>query len=309
MSKSKKTIPPLNALRAFEATARLQSLTRAAQELQVTQGAVSQQVKLLEEYLGVPLFTRKSRKLHLTDLARSYLPVLTDAFSKVQTSTQELFDTAHQPFLQVRCGTSFAQRWLVPKLPKFAEVYPQYRMRLQTIIWHDEASLEGMDLEICHGYGEYSGLSVQRLLKEHWIVVASAEFAEKHGSELSLEQLQQLPLISTMGYRENWNQWFSEQGIADSQVLSNFEFDNSSMAIDMTLAGMGVMLGLDTFLHEHIAAGELVQVHPQPMDAECGLFLVLPNQAIRPKTKDFCHWLFGQLAEHPNRDNLEWLHD
>ncbi|MCJ8299659.1 MAG: LysR substrate-binding domain-containing protein, partial [Pseudomonadales bacterium] len=113
----------------------------------------------------------------------------------------------------------------------------------------------------------------------------------------------------TMGYRENWNQWFSEQGIADSQVLSNFEFDNSSMAIDMTLAGMGVMLGLDTFLHEHIAAGELVQVHPQPMDAECGLFLVLPNQAIRPKTKDFCHWMFGQLAEHPNRDNLEWLHD
>lgn len=309
MQRSKKPIPPLNALRAFEATARLQSLTKASQELHVTQGAVSQQVKLLEEYLGASLFTRKSRKLQLTDLARSYLPVLTEAFSRVQTSTQELFDTAHLPFIQVRCGTSFAQRWLVPRLPDFANRFPQYRLRLQTIIWHNAESIEGMDLEICHGYGDYAGLSVQRILKERWIVVASAEYAKRFQEPCDLEQLYREPLISTIGYREGWNDWFALQEKEDRHVMANFESDNSTMALDMALAGMGVMLGLDTHLHEHLQSGELVKIHPFEMDAECGVFLVLPNQVIRPKTRDFCHWLFSELEQHPNRDNLEWLHD
>ncbi|NQZ30640.1 MAG: LysR family transcriptional regulator [Oceanospirillaceae bacterium] len=301
-------MPPLNALKAFEATARLQSITRAAVELHVTPGAVSQQVKILEEYLGVTLFIRTSRKLQLTDLARSYLDVLTESFSKIQISTQDLFDTVDHSFLQVRCGTSFAQRWLVPKLPDFAQKHPQYRMRLQTAIWPTVTSQSGVDVELSHGYGTYSGLSIQRILKEHWIVVASASFAQKHGCSLDLEQLLEAPLLSTFGYREGWQRWFSSQGVNHSQIVSSFEIDNSTMALDMTLAGMGVMLGLDTYLQDKIVSGELVQVHPYQMSADCGLYLVLPNQGIKPKTKDFCLWLFAQLAEHPNRDNLEWLH-
>ncbi len=314
MSSPKKSMPPLNALKAFEATARLQSLTKASEELHVTQGAVSQQVKLLEEYLGVSLFIRKSRKLQLTDIARSYLTVLTEAFNKVQVSTQELFESPQQPFLQIRCGTSFAQRWLVPKLPDFSRQFPQYRMRLQTTIWHDGFPLEGIDVELCHGYGNYKGLSVQRVLKESWLVVASKAFVESVGgiSEegyFSLSQLQQMPLISTMGYKEGWNHWFSEQEISDNQILSSFELDNSTMALDMTLAGMGVMLGLDSYVAEGIKSGELVQVHPHVMEANCGLYLVLPLQEIKPKTKDFCLWLFEQMADQPNRDDLNWLHD
>ena len=301
-------MPPLNALKAFEATARLQSITQAAVELHVTQGAVSQQVKILEEYLGVTLFIRTSRKLQLTDLARSYLDVLTEAFSKIQLSTQDLFDTVDHSFLQVRCGGAVAQRGLVPKLSEFAQQHPQYRMRLQTAIWPTEASLGGVDLELCHGYGKYSGLSIQRILKEHWIVVASADFAREHGNRLDLEQLKKVPLLSTFGYREGWQRWFTRQGVNHSQIVANFEIDNSTMALDMTLAGMGVMLGLDTYLHDKIASGELVQVHPYRMTADCGLYLVLPNQGIKPKTKDFCLWLFTQLAEHPNRDNIKWLH-
>ncbi len=302
-------MPPLNALKAFEATARLQSLTKAAAELHVTQGAVSQQVKLLEEYLGLPLFIRKSRQLILTDIARSYLTVLTEAFSKVQISTQELFDTPHQTFLQVRCGTSFAQRWLVAKLPEFAREFPSYRIRLQTTIWHDHMSREGMDVELCHGYGEYAGLSVQRIIQENWIAVASADFVAKQAESLTVEELQTLPLISTFGYREGWSQWFSEQGVEDSRASSMYESDNSSMALDMTLAGMGICLALDSYVYEQLMSGELVQVHPYQMAAECGLYLVLPHQEIKPKTKDFCCWLFKQLESHPYRDNLEWLHD
>lgn len=314
MPTPKKSMPPLNALKAFEATARLQSLTKASQELHVTQGAVSQQVKLLEEYLGVSLFIRKSRKLELTDIARSYLTVLTEAFNKVQVSTQELFEAPQQPFLQIRCGTSFAQRWLVPKLADFTQQFPQYRMRLQTTIWHDGFPLEGVDVELCHGYGNYKGLSVQRVLKENWMVVASKRFVEMQGGlnddgYFSLEQLKEMPLISTMGYKEGWNHWFSEQDMTNNQILSNYEFDNSTMALDMTKADMGVMIGLDSYLLEGIESGELIQVHPHMMEANCGLYLVLPLQEIKPKTKDFCLWLFEQMAEHPNRDDLSWLHD
>jgi len=313
MQRSKKNMPPLNALKAFEATARLQSLTKAAEELHVTQGAVSQQVKILEEYLGLPLFIRKSRKLILTDLARSYLTVLTEAFSKIQSSTQDLFETPHRSFLQVRCGTSFAQRWLIGKIPDFSVKHPEYRMRLQTIIWHDALSLDGIDLEICHGYGEYAGLSVQRILKENWVAVASPDFIAKYdiditSKDIKVDRLLQLPLISTVGYREGWNEWFGQMGIEDSQVQSTFESDNSTMAIDMTLSGMGVHLGLDSYLKDLLSSGELIKIHPYQMPAECGLFLVLPNQEIHPKTKDFCLWLFEQLSKHPNRDNLEWLH-
>lgn len=328
MQKSKKSLPPLNALKAFEATARLQSLTKASEELHVTQGAVSQQVKLLEEYLGASLFIRTSRKLQLTDIARSYLMVLTEAFNRVQLSTQELFETPNQSFLQVRCGTSFAQRWLVPKLASFSAAFPEYRMRLQTTIWHDDFSREGIDVELCHGYDNYRGLSVQRVLKENWVAVASADFVAHHanlatsldasgdtkaelgeGVYFDLAQIQQLPLINTIGYKEGWNQWFNEQGVIDSEVLSTFESDNSTMALDMTLAGMGIMLGFDSYFFEHLNSGELVQVHPHSMQADCGLYLVLPVQEIRPKTKNFCLWLFEQMADHPNRDNLEWLHD
>jgi LysR family glycine cleavage system transcriptional activator len=325
MQKQKKSMPPLNALKAFEATARLQSLTKASEELHVTQGAVSQQVKLLEEYLGVSLFIRKSRQLQLTDIARSYLTVLTEAFSRVQISTQELFETPHQSFLQVRCGTSFAQRWLVPNLADFTRKHPDYRMRLQTTIWHDGFPLEGIDVEICHGYGNYTGLSVQRILKENWIVVASTEFVQRQNEGvsgdsgnsisddigpqyLSLEQIQSAPLISTIGYKEGWNQWFNQLGEHDSQVTSSYESDNSTMALDMTLSGMGVMLGLDSYFCEHLQNGKLVQVHPHTMQAECGLYLVLPLQEIRPKTKNFCLWLFEQMADHPNRDDLQWQH-
>ena len=116
MKTCRKPLPPLNALKAFEAAARLRNLTRAAEELHVTQGAVSQQVKLLEDYLDTQLFVRKPRKLELTDAARAYLPVLTELFNRLQASTHQLFDTDHRALLNVKCGSSFMQRWLMPRL-------------------------------------------------------------------------------------------------------------------------------------------------------------------------------------------------
>ncbi|MBN3564204.1 LysR substrate-binding domain-containing protein [Aliamphritea spongicola] len=306
MQRPKKPMPPLNALRAFEAAARLQSLTKASEELFVTQGAVSQQVKLLEEYLGAPLFTRKSRKLQLTDLGRSYLPVLTQAFSNMRASTQELFDTSHQPVLQIKSGTTFAQRWLVERLPKFMAKYPEYRVRLKTSVWPNGESVDGVDLEICHGYGDFSGSLVQRIIKEQWQVVASPEFMEKYPGSHQLEQLIEMPLISIMGYREGWHSWFGEQGLVELQPMTSFESDNTTMAIDMAEAGVGALLGLSGHLYEPLQSGRLIKAHEYEMEAECGHYLVLPNRPMTAKVDNFCRWMLEELEQHPCKDNLDW---
>ncbi len=301
-----KTLPPLNALRAFEAAARLQNLTRAARELHVTQGAVSQQIKLLEEYLDTPLFVRRGRRMELTDTARAYLPVLTEAFGNVLASTNELFVTDYRPTVRVKCGTSFAQRWLMARLPRFFRQYPAYRLRLLTSVWPSGQALEEADLEICHGYGEYAGLKVQRIVRERWIVVASPDFIDAHPQINDPEQLKTLPLLTTLGYREGWHSWFSELGDPEFQPAPLFESDNTSMALDMAIAGVGLLLGLSSNLRGALEQGLVQQAHPHTMDAEGGQYLVLPNRPITPKVNAFCQWLMAELAEHPDRDCLDW---
>lgn len=295
MQPNKKPLPPLNALRAFEAAARLRNLTRAAEELHVTQAAVSQQVKLLEDYLGAPLFNRTARRLQLTDLAKAYLPVLSEAFAKVHASTQELFDTSHRSIIHIRSGTSFAQRWLVPRLPDFAKKHPEFGFRLQTTIWPTTDTTT--DLEFCHGYGDYSGLLVKRILNEHWVVVCSPEFLAERGPFEKIEHILTQPLISTMGYKEGWHTWCSAQGLTTEIPISSYESDNTTMALDMTLAGMGIMLSLDTHCHEYLKQGQLVKVSEFELAAQCGHYLVLPNRPVPPKVKVFCEWLVDQLEE------------
>ena len=306
MPRPKKTLPPLNALRAFESAARLQNLTRAAEELHVTQGAVSQQIKLLEDYLGTSLFLRHARGLELSDSAKAYLPVLTEAFGNVQASTNELFMTDYKPIVRVKCGTSFAQRWLIEKLPQFLEQYPEYRLRLLTAVWPTGGSDDEADLEICHGSGQYAGLKVQRIIKEQWMVVASPAFVARHPDLSDAEVLKDKPLISTLGYKVGWHSWFSELGLPEFQPSPLFEIDNTAMALDLAIAGQGLFLGLSSNLRGALDDGLIVQAHDHTIVEEGGQYLVLPNRPITPKVNAFCGWLMEQLAEHPDKDCVDW---
>lgn len=306
MLRPKKTLPPLNALRAFESAARLQNLTRAAEELHVTQGAVSQQIKLLEEYLGTPLFLRHARGLELSDSAKAYLPVLTEAFGNVLASTNELFMTEYKPVVKVKCGTSFAQRWLIRKLPRFFQQYPEYRVRLITAVWPSGGDDAEADLEICHGSGQYAGLKVQRIIKEQWMVVASPAFIASQPDLDDVERLKNLPLMSTLGYKVGWHSWFSELGLADFQPSPLFESDNTAMALDMAIADQGLLLGLSSNLRGALDDGLIEQAHPHTIEEEGGQYLVLPNRPITPKVNAFCEWLMAELAEHPDKDCLDW---
>lgn len=291
MKLNRKPLPPLKALKCFEAAARLRSLTRAAEELHVTQGAVSQQVKLLEEYLDTQLFVRKPRKLELTDAARAYLPVLTEAFNMLQSGTNELFGTDHRALLTVKCGSSFMQRWLLPRLTDFYQQHPGIRLRLMSAVWPSLDEVEEADIEISNGYGDWTGMQVERLTRERLIVVGSPEFLERYQINNDAMKILQVPLISVIGDRENWQQWFRKQNLANLMPMPVLECDTSTAAFDAACNGVGLLLARSFNLKPLLAKGRLVQAHSYTMKASGAHYLVLPNRPPSPKVIAFRDWM------------------
>lgn len=289
-------LPPLKALKSFEAAARLRSLTRAAEELHVTQGAVSQQVRLLEEYLDTRLFIRKPRGLELTGAAQAYLPVLSEAFSLLQTGTNELFGKDHRVLLKVKCGSSFLQRWLMPRLKDFYRQHPGIRLRLLSAVWPSEDQVEDADIEISNGYGDWSGMQVERISHEHLLAVASPAFVQQYRLKTDLTQLMVAPLISIIGGKENWPQWFRQQGI-DTLPMPLLECDTSTAAFDAACQGLGVLLARNLTLQPLLDSGQLIQVHPFRLKASGAHYLVLPNKSLSPKVIAFRDWLKAALEK------------
>lgn len=295
MKNKRKPLPPLKALKAFEAAARLRSLTRAAEELHVTQGAVSQQVKLLEEYLDTQLLIRKPRNLELTDAARAYLPVLTDAFNNLLASTNELFGTDHRALLTIKCGTSFMQQWLVPRLSDFYAKHPGIRIRLMSSVWPSQNEVEEADVEISNGFGDWTGMQVERLTKENLIVVGSPEFLARYDINDDAMKILQLPLISIIGDRENWQQWFRKQNLSNLMPMPVLECDTSTSAFDAACNGIGLLLARSFNLKPMMDRGLLVQAHSYTLTASGAHYLVLPNKPPSPKVIAFRDWLQSTL--------------
>lgn len=295
--KSLDSIPPLNALRAFEVAARLESLTRAAEELEVTQAAVSQQVKTLEEFLGTRLFARQGRRLSLTDAGRAYLPILTSAFDSVRDSTRELFRAGGQTLVRVRVASSFAQRWLLPRLGRFYARYPDIRLRLLATTWPSSGGeVEGADLEIANSYGDWTGMQVERLTREHWQVVASPALLERYPAIETAHQLLALPLIGIHGYQENWRSWFREAGVHDPVPPPVLETDTSSLAIEAAIAGTGLLLVRSLLVADALAQRQLALAHPLTLETSGGHFLVFPGHTLpSAKVQAFCQWLKAEL--------------
>src|SRR6476659_5568764 len=166
-------LPPLNALRAFEAAARSESFTRAAEELCVTQGAVSHQVKSLEETLGIKLFNRERQRLVITDAGREYLGVIRDAFDRIASGTERVLQRQNAGVLTVTTSPDFAAKWLVNRLGRFAEAHPSLDLRVSATLHHVDFAREDVDLAVRHGDGNWAGLDVVRLCTEQLFAVCS----------------------------------------------------------------------------------------------------------------------------------------
>lgn len=250
------TMPPLNALRTFEVAARHLSFTRAAEELNITQAAVSQQMKGLEEALGVPLFRRLNRRLWLTDAGQDYSRSVREALEIVRTATMRLRPEVTHHDLTLTLPPSLAHKWLLPRLGRFIDRNPSLTLRLHTSY---EAMRLGVGPTAVHcairqGRGPYPGLYAELLLREDVFPVCAPAMAARLNTP---EDLRHVPVIRDEGV--SWADWLTEAGVPQQGLGAGPAFLDTSMAVQAAMDGRGVLLGRSVMIADDLASGRLVE--------------------------------------------------
>lgn len=286
-------LPSLNGLRAFEAAARHLSFTRAAAELNVTQTAVSHQIRRLEAQLGLRLFQRKNRGLRLTSEALEYLPAVRAAFEDLRLATDRLRRPGRGQLLIVSTMASLAAKWLLPRLVAFQEAHPGIEVRLSTSSQLVDFRREEIDLAIRYGRGSWPGLRAQWLMAEDIFPVCSPALLGGKKPLKRPEDLAQHTLIHASFSREDWQLWLTAAGLPISLAARpGLTFDLSLMALQAAIDGLGVALGRSAFVEADIAAGRLVVPFDVKLPAEAGFYVVAPEEtADTPKIALFRDWL------------------
>src|SRR5262245_32058818 len=296
-------LPPLNALKAFEAAARHESFTRAAEELCVTQGAVSHQVKALEAELGLKLFNRERQRLVITEAGRNYLIVIRDAFDRIAQGTERLLQRQSGGALAVSVSPNFAAKWLVHRLGRFAEVHPEIDLRVSAQPHHVDFAREDIDLAIRHGDGNAPGLHVTRLCVEELFPVCSPKLTAGRNPLRQPSDLSRFTLIHVkdrQGWsnRQGWGQWLELAGVSGVDSSRGLVLDQASMAIDAAVDGQGVVLTRTALAAWDLIGGRLVRPFEIAMSASFGYWIVCAKaNAKLPKIVAFSEWLLAEAAE------------
>ena len=287
-------LPPLNALRAFEAAARHLSFTRAAEELHVTQAAISHQVKALEEHLGRKLFRRLNRALLLSDDGQAYLPSVSRAFTLLNEATNDLL-TKHAPGpLTVSVLPSFAARWLVPRLGRFRQIRPDIDLRIDPSAELADFAGGDVDVGIRYGRGEYPGMRADWLMTEDIFPVCSAALLKGPHPLRDPRDLEHQVLLHDDGHGD-WRTWLLAAGVDRVDPARGPIFTDSSMLIEAAMAGQGVALARGVLAADELAAGRLVQPFSLSLPTEYAYYLVCPRDtAEQPKIAAFRDWLLGE---------------
>jgi LysR family glycine cleavage system transcriptional activator len=290
-------LPPLNAVRAFEAAARHLSFTKAAEELNVTQAAVSHQVKALEERLQVPLFRRLNRGLVLTGAGASYLRELEDILDRLEQATQRLRASEATGVLTVSTSTSFAAKWLVPRLQRFRERRPDIDVRIDADDALTDFRRDDVDLAIRYGRGTYPGLSSVLLLQDIVFPVCSPKLLEGPHPLREPSDLKHHTLLHDKDVVEDWLTWLRTAGVTGVDPARGPTFSHSAMLIEAAIAGQGVALGRRSMVARDLREGRLVQPFPLSLEAQFCYWIVCPeSNAEKPKIAEFRTWLLEEAA-------------
>jgi len=289
-------LPPLNALRAFEAAARHLSFTRAAQELHVTQAAISHQVKALEEHLGMKLFRRLNRALRLTDEGQAYAGELQEAFERIRLATRRLRAEETSAPLTVSVLPSFAARWLVPRLGRFHARHPDADLLIDPSARLADLSRGEVDVAIRYGRGHYPGLATARLLDEELFPVCSPTLLEGGRALRSPEDLARVPLLHDDDHGD-WIAWLEAAGVGHVDARRGTVFTDSSMLVEAAITGQGVAMARGALATQALRARLLVRPFPQRLATELAYYVVcLPERAAQPKVARFRDWLLEEAA-------------
>lgn len=290
---NRKSLPPLNWLHTFEASARHLNFTHAATELCLTQGAVSQQIRLLESHLGVALFQRLARGLSLTKEGRAYYPVVQDAISRLSAGTGEIFSSNSTSIVKVRGSLAFFSFWLAPRLANFKALYPHIDIRYASHIWLADWDAEE-DMEIRWGHGDWQGLQSQRLTWDSLLPVCSPALLQ-HTPLASPADLVNHTLLHVLGYEEGWGYWLNIMGEDSVDYSKGMQFDTLVSTLRMAELGQGVALARSSMVESLIAEGRLIAPFAERIEASESFYLVKESSsALHPAAQVFFDWLLEQ---------------
>lgn len=289
-------LPPLNALRAFEAAARHLSFTKAADELNVTQAAISHQIKGLEEWLGATLFQRGVRSLTLNEAGAAYLPSVKLAFDGLADATDRLFRRDDGGALTVSTMPSLAAKWLVLRLGRFQERRPDIDVRLQTSSALVDFARQDVDVAIRFGTGHWPGLRAERLMGEKIFPVCSPALLRADRPLNVPDDLRHYPLLHD-DYVINWRMWLDAAGAQGVDVSRGPVFNDSALMLQAAVAGRGVALARNVLAADDMAAGRLVRLFDVAAPGDWAYFVVAPSHYFqRAKVRAFRDWLFEEAA-------------
>jgi LysR family glycine cleavage system transcriptional activator len=287
-------LPSLNALKAFEAAARHESFTKAAEELSVTQGAVSHQVKALELELGIRLFDRERQRLIITRAGRSYLDVVRDAFDRIALGTERIQHRSRAGALTVSTSPDFAAKWLVNRLGRFAETHREIDLRISATMHHVDFAREDVDVAVRHGDGNWEGLHVTRLCSEQLFAVCNPKLRQRMREP---SDVLKFPLLH-LDDRKDWAEWLEAAGVVDAELSHGPVLNRASMVIDAAVDGQGVALARTTLAAWDLINGRLVRPFPAALRLSKTYWIVCPKAtSMLPKITTFRDWLLTEAAE------------
>ena len=293
---AERKLPPLNALRAFEAAARQLSFTRAGQELHVTQAAISHQVKALEQWLGLALFRRRGRAIVLTENGQTYLTAVREGLDLLATATDRLTKRQDSGILTVSTLASFAAAWLVPRLGRFRNSYPDIDVRVTASDDIVDFARDDVDLAIRYGSGHWPGVEVVALMTEDVFPVCSPALLEGPHPLRHPDDLRHHTLLHD-DMRETWRIWLLAAGVEGVDPDRGPGYNLSALVVDAAAAGQGVALARSALAREDLNSGRLVRPFELGLPAEYAYYMVYPARALsHPKVRAFCDWVLAEVA-------------
>ncbi|HKU94823.1 MAG TPA: transcriptional regulator GcvA [Vineibacter sp.] len=287
-----RTLPPLNALRAFEAAARHGSFVAAADELSVTPAAISHQVKSLEDRLDVALFRRLARGLALTPEGEALLPDLRDAFDRMALALERVSRQTSGRVLTISLVTTFLLAWLVPRLHRFQTKHPDIEVRMTTARHSVDFGREDIDAAVRFTDRPEDGLFAMKLFNDVLTPLCGRRYRDRLKT---FDDLRKVPLIDT-AYLPEWPIWLEAMGLQSMKPRRSLSFDSTKIAVEAAIEGAGVALGPPNLFREEIEDGRLFQPFPQVVESGKAWWFVCPaNTAERPKIKAFRAWIDEEL--------------
>ena len=297
---SPRRLPPLNSLRAFEAAARHQSLSRAAEELAVTHGAISRQVAKLEEFLDAKLFERKHQQVLLTKKGAAYAGRLQSLFDQIHQATVDNFD-AHpdRNLLRIAVQPTFAMRLLVPRLARFKQQFPDVKLQVDThpfLPAPNGLEVEA-DVSVWLGCGPWPNMMCEHLFDEELVPVCSPSLIAGHPIR-SADDLQHFLLLHAQRRPDDWKTWLEAAGASEVDPRSGLRLEYSGLVYQGAIDGLGVAMAQTTFIHDDLACGRLVKAHNKALKTGQSYFFVCPAaSAAQTKVSNFSKWLKAEVAQ------------